>query len=144
NIARARGFLEEVALTVWMAGPLAQMAGLVELLAGEPKAAEHEFRRGFDTLQEIGEASFLATVAALLGETLYLQGRYEDAADVAKISEESAGAEDAYSQVLWRVVVAKVRARTGAEEAEAPALEAVSIAEHTDSPELRAISLANL
>ena len=140
NIARARGFLEEVALTVWMAGPLAQMAGLVELLAGEPKAAEHEFRRGFDTLQEIGEASFLATVAALLGETLYLQGRYEDAADVAKISEESAGAEDAYSQVLWRVVVAKVRARTGAEEAEAPAREAVSIAEHTDSPELRAIS----
>ena len=37
-----RALLEEVALTVWLAGPLAQVAGWVELLAGDPAAAEAE------------------------------------------------------------------------------------------------------
>ena len=44
--ARARAMLEEVALSVWIAGPLAQLAGWAELLAGEPEAAERELRRG--------------------------------------------------------------------------------------------------
>ena len=37
-LERARALLEEVALPVWLAGPLAQVAGWVELLAGEPAA----------------------------------------------------------------------------------------------------------
>ena len=35
-IGRARALLEEVALPVWAAGPLAQDAGWVELLGGRP------------------------------------------------------------------------------------------------------------
>ena len=42
----ARALLEEVALPVWAAGPLAQEAGWIELLAGDPAAAERELRRG--------------------------------------------------------------------------------------------------
>jgi tetratricopeptide (TPR) repeat protein len=137
-IAQARALLEEVALPVWSAGPLAQLAGWVELLAGAPVAAERELRRGFETLSEIGELAWLSTTVALLAEAVYEQGRYEEAEQLANTSQASAAPEDAYSQVAWRSVRAKVLARHRMpEEAEALARECVSLVEETDFLPLR-------
>ena len=106
-VVQARALLEDVALTVWVAGPLAQFSGWVELLADDPAAAERELRWGYDTLGEIGGLGWLSTVAGLLGEALCAQGRYDEAEELTTVTEESADAEDAYSQALWRSVRAK-------------------------------------
>src|SRR6185295_5549188 len=107
-IGRAKALLSEVALTPWLAGPLAQFAGWAELLAGNPVAASRELRWGYDTLHEIGELSWLSTITAMLAEALYAQGRDEEAQRLADESAVSAGAQDAYSHVLSAGVGAKL------------------------------------
>jgi class 3 adenylate cyclase/tetratricopeptide (TPR) repeat protein len=137
-IAAARTLLEEVALTVWLAGPVAQFAGWVELLAGDPVAAERQLRWGYEKLNEIGELSWLSTTTALLAEAVYLIGRSEEAEELTRASEESAGAEDRYSHALLRNVRAKVLARRGdAEGAEALARASVTLVDETDFLDLR-------
>jgi class 3 adenylate cyclase/tetratricopeptide (TPR) repeat protein len=144
-IAQARALLQEVGLTVWMAGPLTQMVGLVELLADNPAAAEQELRWGYETLRSAGEMAWLSTLVAILAEAVYTQGRYDEAEELAMASRDSAGSEDAYSQVLWRGVQAKVLARRGSsEEAERLVRASIALAESTDSLELQAAALTNL
>jgi class 3 adenylate cyclase/tetratricopeptide (TPR) repeat protein len=135
---RARSLLEEVVLPVWMAGGLAQVVGWCELLENKPAAAEEELRRGYETLHAIGEVTLLSTVAGILAEALYVQGKYQESERFTRVSEESAGAEDAYSHVLWRSVRAKCAARRGdTTEALRLAGESVTISESTDSLHLR-------
>jgi ATP/maltotriose-dependent transcriptional regulator MalT len=135
---RARALLEEVALRVWMAGALAQAAGWIELLQDDPAAAERELRRGYDGLAAIGELSWLSTVAGLLAEAIYAQHRYDEAERFTRMSEESAGAEDVYTQVLWRSVRAKCLVRRGStSDALRLARESVARVEGTDSLHLR-------
>jgi ATP/maltotriose-dependent transcriptional regulator MalT len=137
-IAQAKALLQEIALTVWLAGPFAQFAGWVELLAGDPAAAERELRLGLEKLEEIGELAWLSTVAAIQAEALYQQGRHAEAEQLTQRSEQAAGAEDAYSQALLRSVRAKVQARAGRlEDAEQLARDAVRFAETTDFLHLR-------
>jgi tetratricopeptide (TPR) repeat protein len=137
-LERARALLEEVALRVWLAGPFAQSAGWIELLAGDAGAAERELRRGYETLSAIGEVSLLSTVAGMLAEAIYAQGRYEEADQLARVSEESAGTEDLYSHLLWQSVRAKVLARQGdITEALRLARESATLVESTDSLHLR-------
>ena len=45
---------------------LTQVSGLVELLAGDPEAAERELRDGYEQLLAIGGTGYLAPQAALL------------------------------------------------------------------------------
>jgi hypothetical protein len=137
-IGRARALLEEVALTVWLAGPVAQFAGWVELLAGDPAGAERELRWGYERLGEIGEVSWLSTLAALLAEAVYRQGRDGEAERLADASEQWSGPEDAYSHAVLGSVRAKVLARRGEHErARRLASESVTIADATDFVHLR-------
>jgi tetratricopeptide (TPR) repeat protein len=117
----------------------------VELLADNPAAAERELRWGYETLRSAGEMAWLSTLVAILAEAVYGQGRYDEAEQLAMASRDSAGSEDAYSQVLWRGVQAKVLARRGSpEEAERLVRASVALAESTDSSELQAAALTNL
>lgn len=139
HIVQAKALLREVGATVWMAGPLAQFAGLVELWSGDPIAAERELRWGYEELSKIGEMAWLPTVVDILSEAVYAQGRYDEAEALTKTSEEIAGTEDLYSQVLRRTVRAKVLAQRGqVEEAERLGRESVAMAEETDFIQLRA------
>jgi ATP/maltotriose-dependent transcriptional regulator MalT len=145
SIRRARALLDEVALTVWMAGPLTQLSGWVELLADDPAGAERELRWGFDKLREIGEMSWFSTVAALLGEAVFASGRPDEAEQLAQSSRESSAPDDAYSQVLWRTVASKVHAERGEGDASVRlAREAVDIADGTDFLQLQWHTLLNL
>ena len=54
-------------------------SGAVEMLAGDPVAAERELRMDYETLNEMGERDYMPTTAALLAEALYEQGRFDDA-----------------------------------------------------------------
>jgi class 3 adenylate cyclase/tetratricopeptide (TPR) repeat protein len=141
---RARSILREVALPGWM-GALTQNSGWAEILAGDPVAAERDLRWGVDTLRGIGELSWMSSAAAILAEALFEQGRLEDGEEFVRVSEESAGSEDTYSQSLLRSVRAKILARQGrASEAEALARQAVAIAEPTDFLFLQAMALISL
>ena len=72
------------------------------MLAGDPGAAERELRRDYDILDTMGETYFRSTVAALLGQALWAQGRSEEATKFARIANELADADDVISQVAWR------------------------------------------
>jgi len=112
--------------------------GVVEMLAGNPVAAEEYLSRGYEVLKEAGVTGFLSTVAANLANALYVQGRFQEAEQYTRISEDTASRDDYLSQILWRSVRAKVIASEGRlDEAERLAREAVMLAEDTDNIDLR-------
>lgn len=144
-IADARSMLEEVDLKVWLAGPLAEMSGLIELWAGDLAAAERELATGVETLRRIGELAWLPTLTGLLAEVLYQQGRDVEAEDALRSAVEMAGSEDAYSQGLLRIVRAKILARAGhADAAVKLARRAVEVIETTDFPFLHTFVLTGV
>jgi tetratricopeptide (TPR) repeat protein len=132
-IERSKALLEELALTVWIAGPLTQFAGWVELWRGDAVAAEAQLRWGHELLSEMKEMAWLPTVDGILAEALHALGRIDEADELAGAIAESAGSEDVYSQLLWRGVRAKVlAARGGIDEAERLAREAIELVDGTD------------
>jgi predicted ATPase len=126
-----RAILEDLGLKV-AAGMAAEAYGLVEILAGDATAAERELLAGFEALEEIGETSIFANLAAMLAQVLYTQKRDADALRFSEISEQASARDDLSAQVQWRAARAKLRARIGEpEEGERLALEAVALAEQT-------------
>ena len=106
---------------------------MVELLAGDPVAAERLLRQGYAELEQMGETAVLSTTAAFLGKALLAQGRHEEAGRWAELSAEQAADDDMHSQSMWRAVLASVlSARGEPADAERHAREAVAFAEQTD------------
>ncbi len=89
------------------------IAGQVELLAGDAKAALDVLDSGYRSFEEMGETGVLSTVAAFLAEAHLELDHADDAARFAAISEQTASDDDAASQILSRVVRARVLAREG-------------------------------
>jgi hypothetical protein len=135
--AAARG---ELGLTLHSA--VSHHAAIVELLAGDPAAAERSLRTGYAALQEMGDRALLSTTAAFLGQALIAQGRAEDAAQAAATSAELAADDDLLTQSLWRGVRARALGAGG--EAEALAREAVALAQRTDFLNHQADATADL
>ena len=111
--SRARGgqshaILEESGLMVLHGGGRTY-SGAVELLAGDPAAAEREFRAGLATLEAIGEKGNLSTVAAYLAEALAAQEKDGEALEYAALSERTASDFDVTSHVAWRAARASDR-----------------------------------
>jgi DNA-binding SARP family transcriptional activator len=110
---RGRAILEELGLR-FDAALISIDSGPVELLAGDPVAAEAELRKDYEALDEMGERNYISTIAGLLAEALYRQDRFDDAQAYAASSEEVAAPSDFSSQYLWRGVKGKLLAREGA------------------------------
>ena len=94
-----------------VAASTSQQSCEVEMLAGDPAAAERELRRDFDELLEMGEKYFLSTAAGELARAVYAQGRYAEAEELTLMAEELSAGDDLTSQALWRSVRAKALAR---------------------------------
>jgi ATP/maltotriose-dependent transcriptional regulator MalT len=93
----------------------------------------------------MGERGYLSTSAALLAHALYAQNELDEAERFTRLSEDAAASEDVFSQVLWRAVRAKIRARRGElAEAEAMGREAVALVEKTDMLNTQGDTLADL
>jgi tetratricopeptide (TPR) repeat protein len=121
---------------------------MVELLAGDPVAAERCLRKGFDALEQMGERALLSTTAAFLGQAVLAQDRDDEAERLAALSAQLAGDDDLLTQAMWRGVRAMILARRGGltegeglAQAEGLAREAVAIAERTDFLNHRAEAL---
>jgi class 3 adenylate cyclase/tetratricopeptide (TPR) repeat protein len=129
---RALVTFEELGLLIDAAG-VSLHSGRVELLAGDPAAAERELRRGYEYLSRLGERYLLSSVAGLLAEAVATQGRVDDAEALASETEDLAADDDVDAQTLWRLAKATVLAHRGElDEAETLAREAVELLAPTD------------
>jgi len=118
--------------------------GPIELLAGDAAAAEAELRSGYESLTGIGEVYFASTIAASLGEVLFVQGRQDEAEGFSRKAEELAPEDDVWTQAAWRSVRAKVLADRGqSREAIELAEQAVELLRATDAPVWRADGLCD-
>jgi predicted ATPase len=133
----ARLMLEEMGRSVVACSTALDSCG-VEMLAGDPEAAERELRRDYQALTQMGERYLLSTLASELARAVYAQGRYEEAFELTRTAEDLSAADDITSQALWRMVRGKVLARRGeAERAAAVASEAVELMRQTDASVVR-------
>jgi class 3 adenylate cyclase len=130
---------------MYTAAGAAQLEATVEMLAGRPAAAEERLRRGYERLQQLGEKALFATTAAMLAQTIYAQGRREEAERFCQVSQRTAAGEDLSVHIVWRGVEAKILARQGrSEEAEVLAREGVELAAGTDFLTYHADALVDL
>ena len=116
---------------------LAVMTGIesvtFERLAGDPAAAAELGFEGCRQLDELGDRSFQSTAAAELAGALYELGRLAEAEVWVDRAVELGASEDAFTQIIWRQVKAKLLARAGdLTEGERLVREAVAISEDTD------------
>jgi tetratricopeptide (TPR) repeat protein len=117
----------------------------IEMLAGDPVAAEWEMRAAFEMLARMGETYFLSTIAAMLARAVHTQGRDEEAMTLTETAERSAAEDDIDSQAQWRCVRALILARRGScEEAEALVRRAINLASKTEALSLKASTLMDL
>ena len=130
-IAAANAALEELGQT--LASAVSHHAAVVEMLAGDPAAAEGLLRKGYAALEQMGERPVLSTTAAFLGQALLAQGLDEEAGRFADLSAEHAPADDMLSQGMWRAVMASVLGVRGElAEAERLAREGIEYTARTD------------
>jgi class 3 adenylate cyclase/tetratricopeptide (TPR) repeat protein len=105
----------------------------VELLAGDPAAAVEFGEATFRLFGELGEENTQSGVAGTLARALYALDRLEEADAWAGRAAKLGASDDAFTQMLWRQVRAKVLARRSEhDEAERLAREAVAVGEDTD------------
>jgi tetratricopeptide (TPR) repeat protein len=87
--------------------------GELELLAGDPVAAERAFRQRFEILDELGDEGTKSSAAADLAHVLCGLGRLDEADRYAAIARTAAAGDDLYSQAFGRQVQALVLAARG-------------------------------
>jgi DNA-binding SARP family transcriptional activator len=143
-IAIDRAIVDDLGLRVSGASA-AEIYGWVYLLEGRPEEAEAEYRRGLESLYEMGDLSSASTLAAGLAQVLLAQGRIAEAAATAEESRDHASPDDLQTQIQWRGPYAKALAAQGkTEPARRIAHEAIVLARTTDFLNVQAAALADL
>ncbi len=145
SIAEAKVLAEELGLKMILAASVLNVAGQIELLAGDPAAAERELRPACEMLERIGDMGHFGTAAPYLADALYAQGRGDEAMALIELASTYEVEDDLDAQAGWRRVLAKVLAQhADFEEAERLAREATALAARTDFLYLRAHVSADL
>lgn len=107
-------------------------AGIIELMAGDPPAAEPHLRAALDGLGALGVGADAGQAAALLARSVLAQGRVEEADRYAGESERLAG-HNLKTAIAWRAACAEIlAAQSRYDEAVTMAREAVAVAADTD------------
>lgn len=118
-------------------------SGLIEMLAGEPDAADEALRRAAETCH--GDAPISAQIAASLAHLACERGDADETLALSGTAERLAAPDDAATRVGWRTARARALALLGRiDEADVLARHALRLAEQTDSAELRAEALLDL
>lgn len=110
-----------------------QFAGIVELIADDPVAAEEHLRRAYTGFRRMRLDADTAETAALMARACLALAKYREADELCTESEHLAG-HALKASIAWRTVRAQLLARDGAHrEARLIAEQAVAIAERTDA-----------
>jgi class 3 adenylate cyclase/tetratricopeptide (TPR) repeat protein len=140
---RSKETLVDLGLKPWLAAHTLAYAS-IEMLAGEPGAAEEELRFGVEALDELGLRSSFSTLASTLARVTFELGNWRDAEQLLERARVAAAVEDVASAVLWRTTAARILAAKGeVEAAERYSREAVALAGGTDALNLRADALVD-
>jgi tetratricopeptide (TPR) repeat protein len=111
-LVRGRSMYTEFGARIeWALGGVG--AGQIELIAGDPAAAERCLIEAYEVFRATGERRYLLSAASPLAEALYAQGRLEEAQRMTEEAEALAGAGDVDAQARWRATRAKLLARHG-------------------------------
>ncbi len=130
-LADSRATVEELGLRHGVA-ETDLYTGIVELLAGEPAAAEPPLRAAYNDLGRLGIGADAGQAAAYLARALLRQGHLDEADDLAARSAELAG-ENPQTAITARTVQAEILAARGdLDAAVVAATDAVAHAEGTD------------
>jgi len=141
---RRREICEELGMKVELA-ETAIVAGLVEMLAGRPDAAERELRAGFEALNRLGAKNSLALAGAMLARAVVAQKRIDEAIALSTTSEGAAASDDLIAQQSWRSARAiAVALRGDLDTSERLAREAVALAQESDGPQEQGDAWADL
>jgi tetratricopeptide (TPR) repeat protein len=144
HIEQSRSLARDLGL-MWQASVQELLSGYVELLAGDPVAAERDMRAAAAAFREIGEGWFLSTAAVDLPRALYDQGRYDDAFALLGAIDETPAPADREWQIKRTGVPARLLARRGEiEEAERLARSGVALAAASEFVVLHADVLLDL
>ena len=108
----AWSIIEEFDLRL-MKGIYSGDVGCAELIARDLDRAEFVLRRGHDALLEMGDVGVRSTVDGVLSDVLFLQGRHEEALELADESRAIAAPDDLDSQPRSRAARARVLASRG-------------------------------
>ncbi|WP_456320078.1 BTAD domain-containing putative transcriptional regulator [Mycolicibacter senuensis] len=112
---------------------LEQFAGIVELVADDPAAAEPPLRQAYSGFRRMGLEADTAETAALLGRTCLALDRDAEADELCTESERLAG-HALKASIAWRTLRALLLARRGDHDAARQMAEAaVGLAERTDA-----------
>lgn len=137
--AAARRMIESARRTVTELGlrhavlEVEQFAGIVELIVGDPAAAEPYLLKAYHGFRRMGLDADTAETAALLGRACLALGRQEEAHQLCSESEQLAG-HALKASIAWRTLRAHLLTRGGDHDAaRAVAEEAVTLAERTDA-----------
>ena len=107
-------------------------AGIIEMMVGDPVAAEPHFRMALEGLDALGVGADAGQAAALLARSVLAQGRVDEADRYAAESERIAG-HNLKTAIAWRAVRAEIISAQGQHDtAIAKAREAVAVAADTD------------
>jgi tetratricopeptide (TPR) repeat protein len=117
--------MTERGFTTWVAMSC-QVPWQIEMLSGDPVAAERAARQGCELLEQLGERAWMSTVACQLAESLYSLGRYEEAEEWTLRGVELGGSHDVLTQLMGLQMRSKLLARRGDQSA------ALSAAEEAD------------
>jgi DNA-binding SARP family transcriptional activator len=143
--AEARSLAEEIGAGYILHG---RHLALIEMLAGNPNAAEDSIRPELDALRKTGDKLRLAIHANVLGSVLCAQRRYDEAEQLSREAESASAPDELTNQVGWRTVRARVFAARGElGPAESLAREALALAasgEYVDSHAYALICLGEI
>jgi tetratricopeptide (TPR) repeat protein len=128
----ARRTYDELGNRLARAG-LTEVAGPVELAAGDPATAELELRAGLEIFVQSGHRHDYAQ--ALLAEALLAQERFDEARELAAATE-SATPRGSLANTAWDSVRARIAGRSAPEDGLVLAHKAVEAAQECDSPVL--------
>jgi len=144
-IAEAQSSAHELGLEMDLAARVLRSAGEIELLAGDPPAAERAVRPACEALERMGVWTHLASVVPGFADALYAQGRGAEAVPSIELAARWTVWEDVEAQIGLRRVRAKLLAQQGdLAAAERLARDATELAARTDHLDLHAKALADL
>jgi class 3 adenylate cyclase/tetratricopeptide (TPR) repeat protein len=140
--ARGMAACDEIGARIWA---YQELGCWIWALTDDLGLAEARLRETSVVLAEAGRRGVLSTVAAILAECMYRQGRYEESSALLDEASEKAADDDVATRVFVRTGRAKLCTQRGqGHEAVALAAEAVALAAATEIVDLRGDSLLGL